>query len=158
MCACVIQKHLLRSGLFELEDKTLETCFLHSDRLQQLRAHVEAIELIRQLISVSGVKFVSSLLSVAHWNLISVCISDVAHLAPGYLQLAAHKYKVEIGDHFERLNLVSASQLQQLLEDPHVASILPRVKTCKKISRPQTRAQTAASSNVPGDFTSQRTQ
>lgn len=87
--------------------------------------------------------------SRTYMNLISVCTSDVAHLAPGYLQLAALKYNVEVGQHFDRLNLVSASQLQQLLDDPHVASILPRVKT-RKMSRPQTRAQTAASSNVPG--------
>jgi hypothetical protein len=37
---------------FCLQDK----CFHHSDSLQKLRAHVEAIELIRHLISVSGVQ------------------------------------------------------------------------------------------------------
>jgi hypothetical protein len=52
----VIEKHLVRSGPFELDEEALEKCFHHSDSLQKLRAHVEAIELIRHLISVSGVQ------------------------------------------------------------------------------------------------------
>jgi hypothetical protein len=45
----------MRSGLFELDEETLAICFRSSKRLQNLRAHVEVYERIRDLISVSGV-------------------------------------------------------------------------------------------------------
>ena len=44
----------MSSGLFELDEETLEICFRSSKRLQNLRAHVEVFERIRDLISVSG--------------------------------------------------------------------------------------------------------
>jgi hypothetical protein len=79
----------------------LQQILHHSEVLKKLKMHCQALEEIR------------------------VFMVEVHGLAQPYLQLAAAKYRINIGEHFDNLTKVTPEELYQLLADPHVRTILP---------------------------------
>jgi hypothetical protein len=77
-----------------------------------------------------------------------ISTSDAAHLAPSYFKIIAVKHGIQIGEHFENLHKASLVQLRQLLDDPHIQSIIP--KKARRLPSDGLISVPTNTSNVPG--------
>jgi hypothetical protein len=80
-------------GIYELEEDELERVRMLSSQFQELQAHVQTIESIKELLSKGG------------------------EIAASYLHLAARKYKINLGDGFELITRSSGTDLSKIIHD-----------------------------------------
>ena len=100
-------------GIFDLDEVDLQQCLQHSADFKRLKMHCEVIDEIKSF------------------------MQEVSELAQSYLKLAAAKHGIDIGEHFENLMTVKLEELQQLLGDPYVRTILPSAIHAERIKEIQ---------------------